>query len=148
MMTQWGIRNAVGEDLPFIYSTWSRSYRYDSPLGKSCRNSIFFTEYNKVIDFIMGAVDTRIKVACAPDNSNIIFGYMVHQQPDILHYAFTKEAFVHFGIAKSLLEHLGGAKYCTHKTLQSKPILEKHPEIIFNPFLLFKQEQHYGESES
>jgi hypothetical protein len=136
--SNWTIRNAVGDDLPFIYATWARSYRYDSPLGRSCRNSIFFPNFNKVIDWIMNQDDTRIVVASDPNDSKVIYGYLVHQ-PDVVHYVFTKEIFCNFGIAKSLFNYVGGATYCSHKTLMSKDILDKHPEIIYNPFLLFKQ---------
>lgn len=137
--SQWTIRKAVEQDLAFIYSTWSRSYRYDSPLGRSCRNSIFFPEYNRVIDWVLSQEDTQVVVASDPVEQHVIFGYMVHQ-PNILHYVFTKEAFFRFGIAKSLYQHIGCPKVFTHKTLKVKDILEKYPDMTFNPFILFKQE--------
>lgn len=143
--SHWSIRSAVEEDLPFIYSTWSMSYRYDSAIGKSCKNSIFFREYNQVIDWILFQSDTRVVIACDPKEQNVIYGYMVHQ-PNIVHYAFTKETFCKFGIAKSLLNHLGGAQYYTHKTFNSRPITNSHPEMIFNPFLLYKQEKQNGQT--
>lgn len=146
--SNWIIREAQGADLPFIYSTWTNSYRYDSVLGKSCRNSVFFREYNKVIDHILIQPDTKVAVACSPANAEVIFGYMVYQ-PGIIHYAFTKEVFWRFGIQRSLLQWLGGAKIVTHRTNMIKPLLECHPELTYNPFLLFKQaeEQPHGSTE-
>ncbi len=138
MSKNWNFREAKEDDLPFIYSTWCRSYRYDSPIGRACKNSIFFPNFNKVIDHILGLPDNKVLVACDKTFDHVVFGYMVHQ-PDIIHYAFTKEAFFKFGIAKSLLEELGGAKYYTHKTMNISPIVKKHQELIFNPFLLYKQ---------
>jgi hypothetical protein len=138
--SNWIIRNATGADLPFIYSTWMKSYRYDSNLAQGCRNTIFFPEYSRVIDYILSQEDTKALVACSPEENEVIFGYLVHQ-PHILHYAFTKEAFTQFGIAKALLDHAGGATYYTHRTHISKQISDAHPELIYNPFILFKQEK-------
>lgn len=138
--SQWKIRDAKGEDLAFIYSTWGRSYRYDSPMGRSCKNSIFFPNYNRIIDNILAQPDTKIAVACDPLDENVFYGYMV-SQPNVLHYAFTKEQFWNYGIAKSLFDHLGRPKYYSHKTFSCRPILDKFPELVFNPFLLFKQQE-------
>lgn len=136
----WIIRPAVGDDLSFIYSTWSRSYRYDSPVGRACKNSTFFKEYNRIIDYILSQPDTKVLVAAKPDEPNVFFGYIVGQ-PGILHYVFVKEAFLIHGIAKALFEELGSPAVYTHKTMNARVILNKHPEMTFNPFLLYKQER-------
>lgn len=143
--SNFSIREAVGEDLPFIYSTWARSYRYDSPIGRSCKNSIFFPAFNKVIDHILSQSSTQVALAVKPDQPHVLFGYMVHQ-PDVVHYAFTKEAFWNHGIAKALLTHLGGAKFYSHKTMTAQPILKRFPDLSFNPFVLYKQENQNGET--
>lgn len=141
----WDIREARETDLPFIFSTWSSSYRYTSDMG-TCPNSIFFPNFNKVMDHILGLPETSVMIACEKSVSEVIFGYMVHQKPDIIHYAYVKQAFCNFGIAKSLLNALGGAKYYSMKTDPIRPIVKKHPELIFNPFLLFKQGELSGTS--
>ncbi len=141
----WTIRDAVGDDLPFIYSTWGKSYRYDSPLGKSCKNSIFFPFFNQVMDWVLEQPDTKVIVAVDPAHSNVIYGYVIYQ-PGVLHYAFTKEAFQRWGIATSLIKHADMPQVYTLKTFMSKPIMGKHPEMDFNPFLLFKQGAQYGSS--
>lgn len=137
--SKWTIRSAIGDDLAFIYSTWERSYRYDSYLGKNCKNSIFFPYYARVIDWILSQSDTQVLLAVLPDEPNVILGYAV-LQPNTLHYAFTKEAFQRMGIAKSIIGHFGQVQYFTHKTQSVVPCLARHPELTFNPFLLFK---HY-----
>lgn len=136
----WTIRNASGEDLSFIYSTWGRSYRYDSPVGRACRNSIFFKEYNRIIDYILSQPDVKILAAVKTDEPHVIFGYAV-AQPGVLHYMFVKEAFFLNGIGSSLYLHLGKPQTYTHKTMTIRAILNKHPEMTFNPFLLYKQER-------
>ncbi len=133
----WIIREAVGDDLPFIYSSWAKSYCYNSPIGKSCANSTCFWGMNRIIDHILKQPDTRVIVAVNPLIPNVLYGYVVFQ-PGILHYAFTKEAFERWGIASSLIHHAGMPSIYTFKTFMVKSIMIKHPEMEFNPFLLFK----------
>jgi hypothetical protein len=130
----WDIRTAREGDLEFIYSTWMKSYRYDSMLG-CCRNSIFFPEYSRVIDNILSKKQTSVRVACDKNDSELLFGYSV-TEPDIIHYAFVKKAFCGLGIARSLL----GRKfsYASHKTESMRNYFLCH-EIDYNPFILFKR---------
>jgi hypothetical protein len=142
--SNWTIRNANGEDLAFIYATWLNSYRYDAKLSKGVRNQIYFAEYNRVIDRILTRDNTKVQVACKPDEPIVIFGFMV-SQPGVYHYCFVKEAFWKQGIAHSLAEASGNLAYpnpqYTHRTSLLGPVLAAHPELIYNPFILFKQTQ-------
>lgn len=139
----WSIRLAVPADLSFIYSSWLNSYRSDSGIGRSTRKSIFFKEYNRVIDGILSDPFTRILVACLPDESNVICGFLAFA-PGTLHYCFVKEDFRRFGIARSLAEEALGEGvseiWCTHRTELSRPIFQKNTELQYNPFLLFQRE--------
>lgn len=146
--SNWTIRPAEGQDIPFIYSSWLNSYRYDSSLGRGCRNQVFFPEYNRVIDRILSRENVKTIVACKTDEPGVIFGYLVFQ-PGILHYCFVKEVFRKEGVASSLALSASPAIQFTHRTTALEPILKKHPELIFNPFILFKQkpkEPQHGET--
>lgn len=136
--TEWFLRNACERDIPFIYSTWASSYRYGSPLGKSCRNKIFFPYFNRVIDWILMRDQCKIRVACSKEDANIIFGYIVFE-PNIIHYAFTSELLRRFGIFNSLLREIKDPMYFTLKTFSITEIIKKYPDLIFNPFLLYQQ---------
>jgi hypothetical protein len=147
--SNWTIRRAHGDDLAFIYSTWVNSFRYDSSLGKSCRNSIFFPEYNRIVDHILISPETKVLVAVHKiEDNDIIIGYLVYEGPHF-HYAFTKEAFRKFGVCKALFTHAKGTDTSsfTHKTFSLDPILKKYSELVYNPFPLFKQtqEQYHGQ---
>lgn len=135
---RWNIRNAIESDISFVYSTWLRSYKGDSALGLSCKPTVYFLNYNRVIDWILSQEDTQILVACKPDEPEVIFGYLIYQ-PGVMHYAFTKEPFSRQGIARSLYRHADEPKTYTHKTFYIRPITEKHTELTFNPFLIFHQ---------
>ncbi len=97
------IRSAIPEDIPFIYSTWLKSYRYDSALGKDCRNTVYYEEYKHVLDGILNDPETTIYVMTAADSPSLIFSYIVTNGLT-LHYAYTKEDFRRFGLVRRLVE--------------------------------------------
>lgn len=137
----WSIRPAVESDLNFIYSSWLKSYRYGSDIAK-VRNSIFYPEYAKVIDYILFKNDIKINMACKENDAGVVFGYCV-SEPGVVHYVFVKQAFGNFGIARSLMIKAGPIEYSTHRTGVVTRYLEEH-EIDYNPFLLFKQRNQDG----
>jgi hypothetical protein len=141
---EWDIRNVREDDLPHIYSTWIKSMRYGSMLGKSCRGGLFSSEYTQVIDYILNEDDSDITVACHKEDPHVVFGYLVYQ-PDALHFAYVKQEFRKFGILKSLIEESGfklNKLPCfTHRTLCLKQITAKYPDLIYNPFKLYKRRE-------
>lgn len=138
----WSIREAFPNELSFIYSTWLNSYRYDSFIGKACRNTVFFSEYPTVLDEILDKA--KVLVASFPDSPNVILSYLVYE-PNILHYLFTKEVYRKNGIAMSLVVSAFGdllkhGIYFSHRTFTAEPILQKYESYLnFNPFKLYKQ---------
>lgn len=142
-MNEWNIRKAEEEDIPFIYATWIKSYRYDSLIGKGCRNTVFYPNYNRIIDWVLDR--SEVLMACHLNNPQVVFSYLVYE-PDIVHYAFTKEAFLRQGICKSLWEEAGRIPNYSHKTFNLIPIMKAHPFFTFNPFILFHkyEGEQYG----
>lgn len=137
-MNAYNIRSATGRDLSFIYDTWLNVFRYDSPLGKSCRNSVFFAEYKLVIDRILSESETLI--AHAPEDENLIFAYLTHNK-NILHFAFCKEAFRRLGITKALFVKAFGDELAkidySHRTGFVAEFLREKEHLTHNPFHLF-----------
>jgi hypothetical protein len=139
------IRKANPDDIAYIYATWLNSYRQDSAIGKSCRTSIFFENYRLVIDSILADKNTQVLIACHSEIPSVIYGYICFTKRS-LHYAFTKEAFRELGIAKALVDKSDQQfKQHTHKTLMSEKI---NHGITHNPFVLYKQGEEHGETES
>lgn len=133
----WITRKPTGADISFIYSTWLRSYHYDS-FTKSTAKSIYFENYKLVLDHILKTA--QVYVACSKEDPNVIFGYVVYE-PETIHYVFVKEAFRRFGLAKALIkEALGGAEKAeaTHRTGMVIPILRRYDKLVFNPFKLYQ----------
>ncbi len=143
MALEFKIRSAVGDDIPFIYSTLLRSYRYDSDLGKSTSKSVFFENYQLVLDKILANPDTQILVACNPAEQNVILGYLIHE-PTTLHYVFVKEAFRQLGVATALytfaFDELDSVSV-THVTRSVEPLMRSKSRLVFNPFKLYQKEK-------
>lgn len=140
-MTDYAIRPVQGDDIPFIYSSWLRSYRNDSLVGSSVKKSIFFDNYQRVLDQILSKNTTKTFVVCKPDQPSVIFGYAVTEPSTAtLHYVFVKEAFRGFGLTKALLAEAFptqsvSAVSITHKTKTAARFCAK---FTYNPFSLYQ----------
>ena len=147
-MAEFTIRPAQGSDLAFIFDTFLKSYKMSSPVGKACRNGIFFDNYRLILDDILE--HSKIYVACHQDEPTVIFGYMIADGAT-LHYCFIKEVFRNLGVAKALYNEalkeadpMFGFLYTTHKTFHSDKI--ESFKVPYNPFRLYdairKREAH------
>lgn len=134
------LRPACGDDLNFIYSTWLDSYRYDSTVGKSHKNSIFFSEYRKVIDNILAHELTKVVIACFPESEETILAYLVHE-PHILHYVYTKGPFQRQGLASELIDKIFPTRPITysHETFTAFDLVRHNPDFIHNGIMLFNK---------
>lgn len=140
------IREACADDIPFIYKTWLESYRYESDLGKAyySRNSIFYSSYKPVIDRLL--VRSHVIVANVKDEPNVILGYLAYDK-DTIHYAFTKGAFRHLGVAKGLITHAFEGKepiFYTHRTIMSDGLIRADHRFVYDGISLLKTGEHNG----
>ena len=139
-MQDYLIRKAKPSDLNFILATFSKSMKSDSGLGRSTSNRVFFAGFTEVIDYILSIA--TIIIAHELDNQDTILGYLIYQNPDIIFYAYTKELFQEMGIARGLVDYAfpeGKALYFTCLTKDARNINSKYPELIYDPFILFKR---------
>jgi len=145
-MTEWIIRESWPGDLSFIYSSWLQSFRKDSFMSKVCSSHLYYKYYCQVIDAILSKDETKIAVAAHSwQEPEVIFAYLVYDS-DSMHYAFTKEPFRRLNMMKSLYEAAASPRVFTHVTHSIKPILEKHPDLEYNPFLLYVRGIQNGET--
>lgn len=133
------IRPPKESDLSFIFATFSKSMRNESDLGRSTRNNIFFSGFQKVIDEILN--NSSLFISCSNDDEDFIAGYLIRQN-DSIHYIFVRPSCRRQGIAHKLVEQAfvgvdQPIEYSLH-TSDSKRITKAHPQFIYNPFLLFK----------
>lgn len=134
------IRPPKPSDLNFIQSTFLKSMKRESSLGRSCSVRVFFKEFPQVIDHILAR--SKCILACYKHEPDAILGYLIFE-PDIIHYAYVRDTCRGYELAKELLKTaMPDAKSVsfTFNTNTAKMINKKHPELIHNPFLLFKKE--------
>lgn len=132
------IREATINDLPFIYSTWLRSYRYASQFAKKLSNAVFYEMHHKVIDGFI-ARGGKVSIAHPKDEPGVILGYIcVEPNQPLVQYVYVKKAFRKLGIAKSLLaaQKLPAEAIFTHWTSDTDWIIKKIQTLIYNPYLI------------
>lgn len=97
------IRLSSASDIPFIYSVWLRSYRYDSPHCENISNGLFFESHKNVLARILAHRETRVVVACHREDPDLLFGFMAYG-PGVIHFIYVKRPFRNMGIARMLVE--------------------------------------------
>lgn len=135
------MRSGRPEDLPLIIRTWVSSNR-GSPVVWGCPSPVYLVGQRALVLRILGA--SSAVVAVDPEDEAHVYGYCVWQAPNVIHYAFVKEAYRRVGLGTALLRSAqesldpGGFSY-THSGLIVKEAREKLAAIgaVYNPFLLY-----------
>lgn len=130
------IRKMNDEDRSFIFATWLRCYKHDSPLTKYIRRDLFFARHKAVIEKILASCE--VDVACDGNDKDLIFGYIAHEK-GIIHFVYVKEPFRKLGIAKKLWQGVKNYKDCQTSHLTYSLLDLWTANIInceFNPYLL------------
>src|SRR5271165_681887 len=103
MESNFTIRLGNKEDLPFIFSTWLKSFRYSSSFAKEIDNETYYKFHQQVIERILSR-SPSIYIACDQLHPDTVFGYIVYEGP-VLHFAYVKKSFRKLGIARALLPY-------------------------------------------
>jgi hypothetical protein len=134
------IRHLQELDLPFIFSSWLRSYKEESAFAKRIKNEVFYFWHHRIIEVTLAKPSVRVLVASDKDEPTVIYGYIVteviNSEPKIIHYCFVKEHFRQMGIAKLLFKESGiqGNFFISHFTYSAEPIVNKREEITYDPY--------------
>ena len=145
-------RQAIDEDLNFIYHSWLKSYRASWARGSNpvrhMNKEIYYDNQKEVIAYLLD--NSFVLVAHNPQDSNQIFGYIVAQPTSqgigIIHYCFVKQPFRNLGIATMLLNEAKAQvghnptmpMACTHATGVFHGVLSKKYNIMYNPYLIYR----------
>lgn len=130
---EYVIRSPKAEDAAFILATVLRGLYYGDTWFSSIDKSLFMKEQHKVLVATMSRPDCAIKIACLPDDTDVILGYSITLKNESLVWVFVKSAFRKMGIARSLVPPTITA--VTYLTRLGSSILKKHPNVQFNPYL-------------
>lgn len=121
------IRQGIEQDVPFVISSWLKSYR-QSNSASSMEGDTYFSTHGKAIKHLLPYF--RSAIACDPDNIQDIYGYIVYHESvsvPIIHYIYVKKHFRTMKIATRLLDiALDGSKefITTHATEKGRELFE------------------------
>lgn len=133
------LRPATQDDVPFLFSSWLKSYKY-SLWAKNITNTIYFAEHHKVIERLLK--NYNVIIACNNDDPTQIFGFICAGKVDgifCLHYIYVKHSFRNLGIGKQLLNAFqhdaSTAAVYTHHTRIAERLAPKY-NFVYHPYLL------------
>lgn len=125
---------SVGErDMPFVYHSFLKSFR-DSPDTVGIPNDLFYEQQHDVVESLVRSPLARAVVACAPDDPDQIYGYIIGRdcgQYRVLDWVYVKHPFRNYGIARALVTDLlgayGGDVFYSHRVKHMAQLLKGRP---------------------
>lgn len=157
MSSLFTVRKGNQEDIPFIYSSWSRSFRYAIVQSREVvegeypcircnktelveagfkgngfiEDQIYRHGQRQLIERLLRSSD--ILVATSSEDQDTILGYIVYQPPQTIHYCYVKEGFRKLGICRALvnLTHTEGGDRYTSRTTDSNGTTEINLPVTY-----------------
>lgn len=127
------------EDLPFIYSTWLRSFRNNSLFAKEIKQDLYYKYHKQVVERILNR-NPIAYIITPKDGESTILGYVIAEwcgpKELVMHFAYVKKAFRGFGLADRMLGLIKPSlKYVSHLTKSSRKFLKKNSDVLYCPYL-------------
>lgn len=138
------IRPATKEDIPFVFSTWLRGYKFNNQeMTWPIHTSTYYQHHQKVLEHVLVRPGVEVLVCCDGDDPWHIFGYLVLERPNIVHWIFVKKGLRDFTVARMLLkaaqipESLEGFEFSHF--VRAVKVLWKSRRLkgTYNPYLLY-----------
>lgn len=130
----YNIRPATKDDHNFILATFLRGIYYGETFFSEVPKALFMSKYKQVAQALVLDKSTVIRIACLPDDSDVVIGYSITNNNDTtLNWVFIKKAWRGKGIAKNLLPNTLTSLVPQHATKQGF-ILTKNLNLTLNPF--------------
>lgn len=129
----YNIRDYVQSDKALVLATFLRGLYYGDSWYSQIPKDIFMNNYKLIANAIVNSPNTTIKIACLPDEPDVILGYSILSSDyQTIHWVYVKSAWRLKGIGRSLVpQH---PSYVSHLTTLGKTLLHKLPKTVFNPF--------------
>jgi hypothetical protein len=129
----YNIREAKDSDKNLVLATFLKGLYYGESFFSRVPKDIFMSCYSRVAQALVNNENTKILVACLPEDPDVVLGYSMTSRDDkTVYFCFTKAAWRKRGIAKSLLPK--DPKYVAHLTKVGDSLMYKFPNAKFNPF--------------
>lgn len=140
-MTDIKFRGMTDKDIPYIKSTFLRSYR-NSSFTKHISNQDYFSFFSPLFEDLMVKDNVLIALAVNPDNTDHIYSWCAVEKRgpiQILHYVYTKVSYRKFDIASSLLLATGFSLcspfFYTFLSRDADTLRKHYIHSVYNPFL-------------
>jgi GNAT superfamily N-acetyltransferase len=131
-MSKFIIRERASTDDAFIYTSFLKGLRYGSSEWLSkMPEGMFYNQFNKYLKNLIERPQITIKIACLPDDPDVILGYIVYES-GCIHWIFVKDSFRRMGIGKMLFPN--NITRCSHLSKIGNSLAKKY-NIVFNPFI-------------
>lgn len=101
------VRPGRASDHAFVFSGWLGGDRF-SPAGQSCAR-VYQVEQERLVGEILARPGAELRVACAPDDDDALFGWAVlapSGELPCIHYVYVKKGLRRMGIASALVGEL------------------------------------------
>lgn len=143
------------DDIPFIQSSWGKSY-YQEGFGNTLFRAEEFHGFHRPLrESVLNKPNATVIVCSAKDDPNFILGFSIVEKPInnpllILHYIYVKYSFRGEGIGRELFEKsvvMRPVLY-THETKKSSQIMEKAHRKGKKDFERFIYSPHVFKGES
>lgn len=125
------IRDYEPSDKNFIFVSWLNGLYYGNDWFQEIPNILFFDKYRKIITQIFERPVIKVKVACLPDDQDVILGFSIYEE-NTLHWVFVKNSWRKLGIGRALTPK--EIRICTHLTKSGRYLRKKYG-VIFDPFI-------------
>lgn len=98
------IRDFVQEDIDFIHNSWITSF-YHFFKNKGIDKNWFCAAQDSLIKTMLSN-NGRAKIVCQKSDEEQIFGYIVYELPNIVHWIYVKKIYRMNGLAMAMLENV------------------------------------------
>lgn len=140
--SNWAIREVEEADVPFIFSSWLKSYR-EAYAVRFISNTVYYAQHHAAIERVLRRAGSFVLVCCDKDDPSQIFGYAVCEKTTsggVFHWVYCKHPFRGFGIARALEQTaaalMEGPISYTHCTRAMESI-SKRRDWVYQPYLFW-----------
>jgi hypothetical protein len=136
----YDIRDYKESDKNFIMASFLKGLYYGDSWFSKIPKDVFMANYKRVIEYYLQPGKCAVKIACLPDDPDIIIGYSILSADySAIVWVYVKNSKLpdgstwrRHGIGKRLVPQYPTA--VLHLTKIGESLLSKYPTAIFNPF--------------
>lgn len=125
------IRDGIGSDHAFIYSSWLKGLRYGNDDFERMDSTAYFKHFHNVLESILDDFSVTVRIACLKEDPDVILGFSVLKDKHLF-WVFVKARWRGIGLATDLVP--ADIQSVSHVTKVGVSLLKKHPSITINPY--------------